>query len=78
MGFIFAAHKIINDIETLKLEKKLEKKLEIKYESPEFKLEFEPELKPQKINTIEELSPRMKKRVKSMDNFMKFQWSWTL
>jgi len=66
MGFIFAARTIINDIDALKLEKK--NKLP----------ELESELKPQKINTIEELSPRIKKRVKSMENFMKYQWSWTL
>ena len=32
----------------------------------------------QKIKNIEELSPKIRKRVKSMDNFFKFQWSWTL
>ena len=37
------------------------------------------ELKPFTSNTIiEELSPRFKKRVKSIENFMKYQWSWTL
>tara|TARA_Y100001980_G_C14545292_1_gene324785 strand:+ start:63 stop:239 length:177 start_codon:yes stop_codon:yes gene_type:complete len=34
-----------------------------------------PKLKPQKVD--EKLSPRMN-RIRSMDNFMKFQWSWTL
>ena len=29
-------------------------------------------------NKVKELSPKIKKRVKSIDNFMKFQWSWTL
>tara|TARA_B100001123_G_C14616107_1_gene751833 strand:+ start:85 stop:258 length:174 start_codon:yes stop_codon:yes gene_type:complete len=32
-------------------------------------------LKQKKVD--EKLSPRMK-RIRSMDNFMKFQWSWTL
>jgi len=31
-----------------------------------------------KIDNIKELSPKIRKRVKSMDNFMKFQWTWTL
>ena len=34
-----------------------------------------PKLKPKKVD--EKLSPRMN-RIRSMDNFMKFQWSWTL
>jgi hypothetical protein len=25
-----------------------------------------------------ELSPKMRKRINSMDNFFKFQWNWTL
>lgn len=29
-------------------------------------------------NKVKELSPKIKERVKSIDNFMKFQWSWTL
>ena len=67
MGFIFSAHKIVNDIEKMKLEKKIKS----------------PELKSSTSNTIIEelspkLSPKIKKRVKSIDNFMKFQWSWTL
>ena len=32
-------------------------------------------LKQKKVD--EKLSPRMK-RIRSMDNFMKFQWAWTL
>ena len=63
MGFIFSTHKILNDLEKIKKEKK--------YKSPE--------LKPSTSSmNIEELSPKIKKRVKSIDNFMKFQWSWTL
>jgi len=66
MGFIFHAQRIINDYENAE-------KAEIKQS---------PKLLPQ-IKEIEEIkeikgSPRMKKRVKSMDNFMKYQWSWTL
>ena len=70
MGFIFHAQRIINDYENAE-------KAEIKQS-----LKQSPKLLPQ-IKEIEEIkeikgSPRMKKRVKSMDNFMKYQWSWTL
>lgn len=63
MGFIFHVKNIINDYENSKDTKS-------------------PKLIPKKELPNKELpnkeSPRMKKRIKSMDDFTKFQWSWTL
>ena len=62
MGFIFHFKNIVNDYEKYKDTKS--PKL-IPKESPNKEL-------PNKE------SPRMKKRIKSMDDFTKYQWSWTL
>ena len=39
-----------------------------------------PKLMPKELSKelSKEESPRMKKRIKSMDDFTKYQWSWTL
>tara|TARA_B100001123_G_C14886543_1_gene858113 strand:- start:93 stop:290 length:198 start_codon:yes stop_codon:yes gene_type:complete len=65
MGFDFYSFNIIND-----------KKLELKEEKQN---------KRKEINSIKDLSPKIRKinenkmnRIKSMDNFIKFTWSWTL
>ena len=65
MGFDFYSFNIIND-----------KKLELKEEK---------QYKRKEINSIKDLSPKIRKinenkmnRIKSMDNFIKFTWSWTL
>ena len=65
MCFDFYSFNIIND-----------KKLELKEEKQN---------KRKEINSIKDLSPKIRKinenkmnRIKSMDNFIKFTWSWTL
>tara|TARA_B110000858_G_C17763109_1_gene455537 strand:+ start:1234 stop:1422 length:189 start_codon:yes stop_codon:yes gene_type:complete len=62
MGFIFHFKNIVNDYEKYKNTK-----------SPKL---MPKELPNKKLPNKE--SPRMKKRIKSMDDFAKFQWSWTL
>ena len=38
-----------------------------------------PKLMPKELpKELPKESPRMKKRIKSMDDFTKYQWSWTL
>jgi hypothetical protein len=67
MGFIFHFKNIVNDYEKYKNTKspKLIPKESPKEESP-------------KEESPKEESPRMKKRIKSMDDFTKYQWTWTL
>jgi len=62
MGFIFHFKNIVNDYEKYKNTKS--PKL-IPKESP-------------KEESPNKESPRMKKRIKSMDDFTKYQWTWTL
>ena len=70
MGFICHVHNIINDYEKYKLTELTESNVSLKDTVKNL---------PEKIKLPEKIeSPRMKKRVKSMDNFIKFQWSWTL
>ena len=67
MGFICHVQNIINDYEKYKLNESNVPLKDIVKNLPE-KIKL-----PEKIE-----SPRMKKRIKSMDDFVKFQWSWTL
>ena len=62
MGFIFHFKNIVNDYEKYKNTK-----------SPKL---IPKELPNKKLPNKE--SPRMKKIIKSMDDFTKFQWSWKL
>ena len=62
MGFIFHFKNIVNDYEKYKNTK-----------SPKL---MPKELPNKKFPNKE--SPRMKKRIKSMDDFTKYQWTWTL
>ena len=65
MSFILEAHNYINKLNKDKIK------------SPKLEhIKLEPIIEPIKIEI--KLSPRIKNRVKSMDNFMKYQWSWTL
>jgi len=65
MGFIFHFKNIVNDYEKYKNTKS--PKLMPKELSKELPKELP-----------KEESPRMKKRIKSMDDFTKYQWTWTL
>jgi len=62
MGFIFHFKNIVNDYEKYKNTK-----------SPKLM----PKESPKEESPNKE-SPRMKKRIKSMDDFTKYQWTWTL
>jgi hypothetical protein len=64
MGFIFHFKNIVNDYEKYKNTK-----------SPKL---MPKELSKELPKELSKESPRMKKRIKSMDDFTKFQWSWTL
>ena len=57
--------KLSREIENLRLQEK-------KYETTKTKT------KGKKIDRLKELSPKTIRRNISNDNFMKFQWSWTL
>ena len=67
MGFIFHFKNIVNDYEKYKNTK-----------SPKLMPKELPNKKLPNKKLPNKESPRMKKRIKSMDDFTKYQWSWTL
>jgi len=65
MGFICHFKIIVNDYEKYKNTK-----------SPKLMPKESPKELSKELSKEE--SPRMKKRIKSMDDFTKYQWTWTL
>ena len=63
------------NILSLKISQDIYKDKSMKVQPPTDK---KPPKKENKLNRIKELSPKSIRRNISIDNFMKFQWSWTL